>query len=477
MHLPIAVAPWPHAASHGFVDDDHGRGAARLVGGREAPALHDFDAQDVEELWSRSNQMRQLPPDIGRIRHPRHADGRHVKARERNGAYRRRRGHAGHGANPLQRRREDLGLSVDSLRAMFEPDENGVGESHAEILRHEVVEAAGKHPRAREQRHGQCCLHKQQRHMRAAAPSRERRAAEINRTDRPRQLQDADDRGDRKGDEASGQPQGGSAPRQAIGFNHALEQQLPDGLAGPRRQRKGAQRRYRGDNRRLQHDLQREPGAGCAQRGTNRRLPVPPAAAHQQKRRGIRQADGEDEERDAHQRVRDSTIVCGDVTASDGHERHAPFECGGRLLGCRYIHLRRDSANHADDVAEGIEIPARRPAHRRRDRHPGVDPRRRMSAEARWHDAGYAVLDPIDRNSSSDHAWIAAERRPPERVADDRRLSRRLIVGLINRAAHACARAQHVEVRPGHHHRFDMVLVTLHNRRRRGPPPCSYRRD
>ena len=69
----------------------------------------------------------------------------------------------------LERRPEDLVLSRDQPRSLFEADQDDVGQAHAEVLRHQVVETAAEHARAGDQHDRQRRLHQQQHRVGAAA--------------------------------------------------------------------------------------------------------------------------------------------------------------------------------------------------------------------------------------------------------------------------------------------------------------------
>ena len=224
----------------------------------------------------------------------------------------------------------------------------------------------------------------------------------------------ADESRERERDQAGGERHQERATRDAVVLDRAGEQQPADRLAQPGCEHQRGGRRHRREDRAFEKNTGEEAPCRRAQCRPDGRLAPAPSAADEEQRRRVRQPDNEDEDRHAREGVGDAPFRGRDVAAVEADERHAAFERRARLRSRSHVLARLDARDDAHEVAERFEVPPRRVAHRGRKRHPDIHTRRRMAAEARRHDAGHDVLDPVDGHTASKNVRIAAERRAPE---------------------------------------------------------------
>ena len=198
------------------------------------------------------------------------------------------------------------------------------------------------------------------------------------------------------------------------------------GAVEPRRQQQRHAGRGDRDEGRFDERLQQQPPARGPERRPNGELSPAARRAHEQQRGGVRQADDEHEGRDARQPPGHAPIDARHVGSAERRQDDAsPLGRRARLRRRRgRRRIGREPGHDRRDPPVRLLIPARRLTHRGGERDPHVDVRGGMAAEARPHDARDGVVEPADVDAPSQDARIAAERRLPERVAQDRRRAR-----------------------------------------------------
>ena len=166
MHLPIALSPGQTVRA--IVSLTTTTGAPRSSAAVKLAALRRSDAEDVEQLRRRRLQEGQLAARRRRLGPAGHADRRHVEARERHRADRRRRRDAGHRAHALERGVEQICRAWRCRAPVRRPRRARRPCCMPKSCGEQVVEAAAEHARAGEQQHRQRRLqHEQARSARA----------------------------------------------------------------------------------------------------------------------------------------------------------------------------------------------------------------------------------------------------------------------------------------------------------------------
>ena len=329
-------------------------------------------------------RIRQLTVDARRFGHPRHADWRHVKSRERRRLHDRRRFDAGHRADALERRPEDLVLPGDQSRsrARSRPARrrSGACRSPAPSGCTDCVRTC---PRLRSTRPTASSAPAAASGTRGCG-ARRAGARQIAGPDVARQLQRpttaASTSAPTPAANASRQVRGvrpsfsitpASSSRRTASPSHDDSASAP---AVAIVARIAASSRIAGE----------EPSARRAEGRADGRLAPAACAAHEQQRRRVREPDDEDEERDARQARRRCAVPWAPRLRRRGRRaRRGAREPRSPAAAAATSVARLDARDDAHEVAERVEVPARRVAHGGRKRHPDVHPRRGMAAEAR----------------------------------------------------------------------------------------------